>query len=240
MDFASLIVPVLFILFISTFTRSALGFGDALIAMPLLALVLGMQIATPLVAFGASTIALTILLGEWRSVDIKAAWRLILSSLVGIPIGLFLLKTAPEPVIKGGLGVLLIAFGLLNLINPKLPTFRNEKLAYVFGLVAGVLGGAYNTNGPPVVVYGTLRRWSPDSFRSTLQAYFLPTGGMILISHGLAGLWTPDVLRLYVYALPFIMLAIYLGGRVNKVISSGRFNRIIYASLVVMGALLFA
>lgn len=239
MDFASLIVPVLFILFISTFTRSALGFGDALIAMPLLALVLGMQIATPLVAFGASTIALTILLGEWRSVDIKAAWRLILSSLVGIPIGLFLLKTAPEPVIKGGLGVLLIAFGLLNLINPKLPTFRNEKLAYVFGLVAGVLGGAYNTNGPPVVVYGTLRRWSPDSFRSTLQAYFLPTGGMILISHGLAGLWTPDVLRLYVYALPFIMLAIYLGGRVNKVISSGRFNRIIYASLVVMGALLF-
>jgi hypothetical protein len=240
MDFASLIVPVLFILFISTFTRSALGFGDALIAMPLLALVLGMQIATPLVAFGASTIALTILLGEWRSVDIKAAWRLILSSLVGIPIGLFLLKTAPEPVIKGGLGVLLIAFGLLNLINPKLPTFRNEKLAYVFGLVAGVLGGAYNTNGPPVVVYGTLRRWSPDSFRSTLQAYFLPTGGMILISHGLAGLWTPDVLRLYVYALPFIMLAIYLGGRVNKVISSGRFNRIIYVSLVVMGALLFA
>ncbi|MEE9514263.1 MAG: sulfite exporter TauE/SafE family protein [Anaerolineales bacterium] len=239
MDFASLIVPVLFILFISTFTRSALGFGDALIAMPLLALVLGMQIATPLVAFGASTIALTILLGEWRSVDIKAAWRLILSSLVGIPIGLFLLKTAPEPVIKGGLGVLLIAFGLLNLINPKLPTFRNEKLAYVFGLVAGVLGGAYNTNGPPVVVYGTLRRWSPDSFRSTLQAYFLPTGGTILISHGLAGLWTPDVLRLYVYALPFIMLAIYLGGRVNKVISSGRFNRIIYASLVVMGALLF-
>lgn len=240
MDFASLIVPVLFILFISTFTRSALGFGDALIAMPLLALVLGMQIATPLVAFGASTIALTILLGEWRSVDIKAAWRLILSSLVGIPIGLFFLKTAPESVIKGVLGVLLIAFGLLNLINPKLPTFRNEKLAYVFGLVAGVLGGAYNTNGPPVVVYGTLRRWSPDSFRSTLQAYFLPTGGTILISHGLAGLWTPDVLRLYVYALPFIMLAIYLGGRVNKVISSGRFNRIIYASLVVMGALLFA
>jgi len=240
MDFASLIVPVLFILFISTFTRSALGFGDALIAMPLLALVLGMQIATPLVAFGASTIALTILLGEWRSVDIKAAWRLILSSLVGIPIGLFFLKTAPEPVIKGVLGVLLIAFGLLNLINPKLPTFRNEKLAYVFGLVAGVLGGAYNTNGPPVVVYGTLRRWSPDSFRSTLQAYFLPTGGTILISHGLAGLWTPDVLRLYVYALPFIMLAIYLGGRVNKVISSGRFNRIIYVSLVVMGVLLFA
>lgn len=239
MDSTSLIVPVLSILFISTFTRSALGFGDALIAMPLLALVVGMQVATPLVAFGGSTIAITILLRGWRSVDIKAAWRLIASSLVGIPIGLFFLKTAPEPAIKATLGVLLIAFGLYNLIAPKLPTFRNEKLAYVFGLIAGVLGGAYNTSGPPVVVYGTLRGWSPDSFRMTLQVYFLSTGGMILISHGLAGLWTPTVLRLYVYALPIIMLAIFLGGRASKVLSGERFNRIIYASLVVMGVLLF-
>ena len=239
MDSTSLLVTVLSILFISTFIRSALGFGDALIAMPLLALVVGMQVTTPLVAFSGSTIAITILLNGWRSVDIKAAWRLIASSLVGIPIGLFFLKTAPEPAIKATLGILLIAFGLYNLIAPKLPTFGNEKLAYVFGLIAGVLGGAYNTSGPPVVVYGTLRGWSPDSFRTTLQAYFLLTGGMILIGHGLAGLWTPTVLRLYAYALPIIMLAIFLGGRANKVLSAGRFNRIIYASLIVMGGLLF-
>jgi len=239
MDSPSLIVTVLSILFISAFTRSALGFGDALIAMPLLALVVGMQVATPLVAFIGPTIAIAILLRGWRSVDIKAAWRLIASSLVGIPIGLFFLKTAPEPAIKAALGILLIAFGLYNLITPKLPTFHNQKLAYVSGLIAGVLGGAYNTSGPPVVVYGTLRGWSPDSFRSTLQAYFLLTGGMILIGHGLAGLWTPTVLRLYAYALPIIMLAIFLGGRANKVLSVGRFNRIIYASLIVMGGLLF-
>jgi uncharacterized membrane protein YfcA len=240
MEPTTIIILVLSILFISTFTRSALGFGDALIAMPLLALVVGIQVATPLTAFAASTIAITILItGGWRKVDIKAAWRLIVSSLIGIPIGLYFLKTAPEPVIKAALGVILIAFGLYNLITPKLPTFKNEKLAYVFGLIAGILGGAYNTNGPPVVIYGTLRGWSPESFRSTLQAYFLPTGGMILISHGLAGLWTPTVLRLYAYALPLIMLAIFLGGRANKVMSGGRFNRIIYASLILMGVLLF-
>ena len=239
MDSPSLIVTVLSILFISAFIRSALGFGDALIAMPLLALVVGMQVATPLVAFIGSTIAIAILLRGWRSVDIKAAWRLIASSLVGIPIGLFFLKTAPEPAIKAALGILLIAFGLYNLITPKLPTFHNQKLAYVSGLIAGVLGGAYNTSGPPVVVYGTLRGWSPDNFRSTLQAYFLSTGWMILIGHGLAGLWTPTVLRLYAYALPIIMLAIFLGGRANKVLSIGRFNRIIYTSLIVMGGLLF-
>ncbi len=235
----SLTIAVLAILFLSTFTRSALGFGDALIAMPLLALVVSMRVATPLVAFAASTIAVTILLRGWRRVDAGAAWRLIVSSLAGIPVGLYFLKTAPEPLIKAALGALLIAFGLYNLVMPKMPSLRSEKLAYAFGMIGGILGGAYNMNGPPVVVYATLREWPPDSFRLTLQAYFLPTGGLILISHGLAGLWTPTVLHLYAYALPVILLAILLGGKASKHVSAGQFNRVVYACLVVMGALLY-
>jgi uncharacterized membrane protein YfcA len=239
MDSTLLIISVLSILFISTFTKSALGFGDALVAMPLLAMIIKIQVATPLVAFSASTIAIMILLREWRRVDFKSAWRLIVSSMVGIPFGLFFLKSAPESVIKAVLGIVLLVFGLYNLIIPKLALIRNEKLAYVFGLIAGVLGGAYNTSGPPVVIYGTLRGWPPQEFRTTLQCYFLPTGGMILISHGLAGLWTPVVIQLYIYALPVMMLSIFLGNRVNKSLSSGKFNRIVYVFLIVMGLLMF-
>ena len=128
MDSTSLLITVLSILFISAFIRSALGFGDALIAMPLLVLAVGMQVTTPLVAFVGSTIAITILLRGWRSVDIKAAWRLIASSLVGIPIGLFFLRNTPEPTIKAILGILLIAFGLYNLLTPKLPTLVSTPI----------------------------------------------------------------------------------------------------------------
>ncbi|RLD04929.1 MAG: sulfite exporter TauE/SafE family protein, partial [Chloroflexota bacterium] len=46
MEFSSTTLLVLAILFLSTFIRSALGFGDALIAMPLLAIVVGLQVAT--------------------------------------------------------------------------------------------------------------------------------------------------------------------------------------------------
>ncbi len=230
---------VVVVLFFSTFVRSALGFGDALIAMPLLVLLVGVRTATPLVAFAASTIAVTILAGSWRQADLRIAWRLILSSLVGIPLGLFFLKNAPESIVKAVLGAVLILFGLYSLIRPRLPTLRSEQLAYPFGLLAGVLGGAYNTNGPPVVIYGTLRGWSPESFRATLQAYFFPTGLMILIGHGLAGLWTPTVLRLYAWALPAILLAVLLGGRLNRVVSQGQFNRVVYVFLVVIGVLQF-
>ncbi len=216
MDSAIPVLLALAVLFVATFTRSALGFGDAVVAMPLLALFLSMRIATPLVAFTGSTIAITILIRKWRSVDVHVVWKLIVATLVGIPFGLYFLTSVPESYIKGILGIILAVFGLYNLIMPNLPTLRDNRLAYIFGLVAGILGGAYNVNGPPVVIYGTVRGWSKEDFRSTLQSYFLPTGLMIIIGHGIAGLWTPMVLRLYVYALPVIMAGIFLGGKAPK------------------------
>lgn len=225
------------VLFVAAFVRSALGFGDALVAMPLLALLVGLQVATPVVALAASTIGITILLGHWRSVDVRSTWRLVAASLAGIPFGLLLLKLAPEHYVKAALGVLLILYGLYSLLAPKLPVVRSDWTAYVFGFVAGVLGGAYNTNGPPVVVYGALRGWSPEHFRATLQGCFLLTGLMILVGHGVAGLWTREVFRLYVYSLPAILLAIYLGARLNRRIARETFSRAVYVFLVAMGAM---
>src|SRR5262245_58973902 len=133
MHLPDLIFPVLVILFISTLARSTFGFGDALIAMPLLALVMGIRPAAPLVALFSTTIALIIAGANWRKIDLKAAWRLILASLVGIPIGLFLLTRAPENMVKGVLGICLILFGLYSLIRPALPSLHQPGWAYGFG-----------------------------------------------------------------------------------------------------------
>lgn len=222
----------------ATLTRATLGFGDALVAMPLLAMLVGVQTATPLVALIGATTSVSILLQSWRSVDLRAAGRLFISSLAGIPLGLLLLKTVPEVTVNAILGSVLVAYGLYSLLNPRLPSLHDGRWAYGFGLVAGVLGGAYNTNGPPVVVYGALRDWSARKFRATLQGYFFPTGLAVLASHGLAGLWTPAVLRLYVYALPVTALGLFLGGRLSRRISGDRFTRVVYAFLLVVGLLL--
>ena len=238
MDFSSTTILVLAILFLSTFIRSALGFGDALIAMPLLAMVVGLQVATPLTAMGATTIAIIILIRSWKKVEIKAAWRLVLATWIGIPVGIYFLKAAPEILVKSLLGILITSFGLYNLLVPKLPRLLNDKWAYLTGFIAGILGGAYNTNGPPVVIYGMLRRWDAEKFRATLQGYFLPTGAAILITHGLAGMWTTQVVHLYLYSLPIIIIAVLIGGKVNKLIPQGKFDKIIYGFLVVVGILL--
>ena len=236
---------ILAILFVSTFIHSTLGFGQALIAMPLLLMIVELKIATPLVAFVLMTIGTVILVKNWRVADLNAAWRLVLSSCLGIPMGIFMLKGVPEELMKLFLGILVILFSLYNLTNRHLKMVDLSRvsggsvLAYLFGFLAGVLGAAYNTSGVIITIYATLRHWSPDRFRSTLQSYFVFTGLLILASHGLAGLWTPDVLGLYVTSLPLVLVGIFLGGKLNRFIPQGQFDGYVNVGLLVMGILMF-
>ena len=175
---------------------------------------------------------------NWRSVQIKSAWRLVLASLLGVPIGLLFLKGAYEGMVRAVLAVVIISFSLYSLFKPDLFTLNSEKSAFPFGFVAGILGGAYNTNGPPIVVYGTLRKWPSESFRATLQGYFFPTGLFILFGHGVGGLWTPSVLRFYLISLPFVFLAFLLGSKLNQSIPTGKFDRVVHVFLIAIGVML--
>ncbi|MCP4260114.1 MAG: sulfite exporter TauE/SafE family protein, partial [Planctomycetes bacterium] len=227
--FQTVILPIIFI---STLTRSTFGFGDAVVAMPLLSMAIGLNVATPLVGLMGITASITILIKHWRDVHFKSVWSLIISTLIGIPIGILLLKGVYEDVMKLILAGVIIIFSLYNIFKPKLFTLANDKYVFIFGLFAGILGGAYNTNGPPIVIYGTLRRWKPENFRATLQGYFLPTGSMIALGHCLGGLWTKTVLLNYFISLPIILIAIFAGGRLNCKIPKGKFDNYIYICLV--------
>jgi hypothetical protein len=233
------LIPVVGIIFVAALVRSALGFGDAVVAMPLLAMVIGLKTATPLVAFMGPTISLLILMKGWTAGDMKAAARLIAASLLGIPLGVYGLARLPEEPLKIALGALILLYGVFGLARPG-ARIRNEKawLPWLVGWTAGVLGGAYNTNGPPVVAYGMLKGWPPEGFRATLQGYFLPTGLMILAGHGIAGLWTGEVVKIYLYSLPAIGLGVVLGGLVNRKLTHDLFAKLVYGFLVLMGGIL--
>jgi uncharacterized membrane protein YfcA len=231
------LILVAAVLFAAAFVRSAVGFGDAVVAMPLLAMAVGLKTASPLVAFVGPTISLLILAKSWRKVEFKTAGRLIAATLLGIPVGIYGLARLPEAPLKIALGVIILIYGVFGLVRPQ-AKLKNEKawMPWALGASAGILGGAYNTNGPPVVAYGMLRGWPPESFRATLQGYFLPTGLAILAGHGLAGLWTGTVLKLFVYSLPAIALGVLLGGLLHKKLTHEIFAKLVYIALAIMGA----
>jgi len=232
------IILIIGVIFIATLIRSSFGFGDALFAMPILAVIAGIKTATPLMALVGFTIALVILIKDYKRVEIKSAIRIIISSILGIPVGLIFLKGVNEDVILLILGIVIFIFSLYYLLKPNLLLIKSDKYAWIFGFTAGILGAAYNTNGPPVIIFGTLRRWNPKNFRATLQGYFLPTGLMLITGHIIAGNITKTVITDYLLALPLILLAIWTGNIINKRIPSGKFNNYIYGILLIISILL--
>ena len=240
MAFDGVTVLVLLIILVSTLVRAIFGFGNALIAMPLLAMTpIGMKTATPLIALIATILALAILVKDWRMINLRSTWRLLAATIPGIPLGLILLKGPYENTGKIILALVVVSFSLYCLFRPRLFALRREWAAYPFGFLAGILGGAYNSNGPPIVIYGTIRRWPPDRFRANLQGYFLPSNVIIIAGHGMGGLWTPSVGWYFLLSLPLILLSIWIGNRLNRTIPQGHFDRYIHIILVLVGALLF-
>lgn len=235
---AAVVGYALLVVFLGTLTKATLGFGEAMVAVPLLTLVIGIKIAAPvmgLIGLGAS---LLIMLGAWREVDLRVTWRLLAAAVFGIPLGVWGIKLLPEPVVVGTLGTVLIAVGLYNLIKPALGGWEDVRWGYAFGFVAGILGGAYNMAGPPVIVYAAIRRWSPDQFRVTLQSFFFPVSTWIVLNHASAGLLTADVWLLFGLALPGMGLAIWLGGRLSARLDAQLFSRAVYGLLILLGVLL--
>ncbi len=224
----------------AAFVRSTFGFGDALLAMPILTMLIGVTTATPLVALVALPVVIVIVVTSWRRIEVTSMRRLAAGAALGIPIGALLLENAPERLLTGVLGVVLIVFGLYRLTSPRLPELAERRWAVPFGFVSGCLGGAYNTGGPPVVVYGALRRWSPARFRATLQGYFLFTTVLIVVSHGAAGLWNDRVLQHAAYSTPVALVATWVGGVVNRRFDPSAFERYLSLLLIALGVLLLA
>ncbi|MEO6996069.1 MAG: sulfite exporter TauE/SafE family protein [Lacunisphaera sp.] len=106
------------------------------------------------------------------------------------------------------------------------------------GFFAGVLGGAYGMNGPPLAVYGAMRRWSPEHFRATLQGYFLPASMLGMVGYFWEGLWTRELTHYYLLSLPVVIPTIWLGRLANRRLSLENFFKYVYGGLIVIGVFL--
>ena len=95
-------------------------------------------------------------------------------------------------------------------------------------------------NGPPLAVYGTLRRWPPQRFRATLQGYFLPASLASALGFHLTGLWTHTVTHLFLIALPAAVVGTLLGSLIHRRLHGEAFLKAVHVGLLVIGAALLA
>ena len=235
---------VLLVVFFATLVRSTFGFGEALIAVPLLALSLPVRIAAPLAVLLSITVAAVVVVQDWQKIHVRSTGWLLAPTFVGIPLGVWLLTGGHQNVIKAALAILIMLFSGYSLLASRLgakpPQLDHDSRPWLLGcgFLAGVLGGAYGMNAPPLVLYGAMRRWSPQHFRATLQGYFLPASIVATIGFWLAGLWVPAVTHYFLLSLTVTLPAIFLGRALNHRLRGDSFLEIVHAGLICVGLVL--
>lgn len=229
---------VIGLMFMYTFVGICAGFGGGLTTMPLITLMLPVKMAAPMSVIVGTATALYATWLSRKETDWKSAAVLIIFSLLGIPLGLYALSYLPDHMMKVGLGVFLIIYSFYSLFIPRLPVYDKRWIAAPMGAIAGALGAAFSTNGPPVVIYGMLRNLGPAAFRGTLNAFF--TANNIAIIGGLAtsGILTVSTIKLVVFCIPTMILGSIVGQYVHKRIPVSVFRIMVFILLIASGAML--
>ena len=208
--------------------------------MPLLAFWIPLREAAPLALLYSLTVASVVIVHDRRKIHLGSATGLLLATVPGLPLGLLLLKEGHPALVKAVLGALILAFSLWCLSARRPPEIAGDGRGWLVacGFCAGVLGGAYAMNGPPLILYGAMRRWPAQQFRATLQAYFLPAGLLASAGFWISGLWVHQVLRFYLISLPVLLPALVLGTLINRRLRGDLFLKIVYVGLVIIGGVL--
>ncbi len=238
---------VFFALVCGGMVHSAAGFGSALVAMPILTLVLSPAVATPL----QNTVGLFLCALIWYQHRDQWPWRdsvpIIAFSLLGVPLGTYALTHFSEKSVLLVLGLVLLIYSSFELRafvpsrdTAQRPAFRDPAYigASIAGFLSGVLGAAYATNGPPAIIYGSLRRWPRAEFKSVLQSLFLINGIAIVLWQGSQGLITREVGWLALFAFPGLALGAAIGYRIDKRLDHVQSRKVMLGLIAVLGIVL--
>lgn len=225
----------LLIVFLGCFTQSLTGFGVALVMMALLPPLIGLPVATPLVALIGIVLEVLMLFRYRASIKFKSILGLLISSTITIPIGVVYLRRLDERIALFILGLIIVLFAIYALTGFQLPELKHPVWAWVFGVVSGLLGGAYNTAGPPVVIYGNCHRWSPQEFKSNLSGFFIIGSFVVVASHWMSGNFTSTVWSNFLLSIPALLIGFLLGQSMDKWLNPEIFRKIVLVMLVILG-----
>ncbi|MEO0532431.1 MAG: sulfite exporter TauE/SafE family protein [Cyanobacteria bacterium P01_A01_bin.123] len=222
------------IISLASLIQSLTGFGFALVAVSFLPLLLDLQTIVPLVVLTSMVGNITLCWHYRDSFDWRAVVRLLVAALPTIPLGILVLQYVPEQFALRVLGCIVLTYVLYDGLKFTLPKLLSPHWAYAFGAMAGVLIGAFNAGGPPIVIYANCNRWSPERFRSNIPGVFLASALVAITGHYFRGNLTVDLLRMALYVTPFFVSGLLLGIFLSKRIDASVFRQIVLVLLGIM------
>ena len=229
-DLWLLLAVVLF----ATTVQNIVGFGFALLAVPIMALFIdthdGVVIATFLGFISSGFQAWS---GR-READYAVVRKLSFSCLLGIPLGLIVFSSVDVQVLKVLLGVGVLCSVVLLVKGSSLPN-TGVWLEWVAGILSGALAASLSTNGPPLVFALQSRKMPIARFRATISMIFTVSGVVTLLSFALLRKVTQDQIGASLTSVPVLLIGIFLGRRLQRFVNEAASRQFVLALLTVAG-----
>src|SRR5215208_2506330 len=155
------------------FAHGLSGFAIGLIALSFWIWVLDPILIAPLIVFGS-------LAGQFATASIlRHAWKpslflpFIVGGVLGVPLGVALLRWVDPLAFKIGVGVLLVLWCLTMLLLRDLPQIRwgGRVADGCVGWIGGIMGGLGGLTGPAPILWVRLRGWDRHTQRAVFQVF---------------------------------------------------------------------
>ena len=231
------LVFIVVIVFFAYLVRGIAGFGSALIAVPLLTLMMPLTIVVPLVVFldylGSSSQGIK----NKEHIVWRDIWPLLPFSVVGVASSLYIMETIDQHILSLCLGAFILLFAVYQLLPLKFGR-ASIVLACPAGLLGGFVGTLFGTGGPFYVIYLNLRQHNKLAFRASMAALFLIDGAMRLLGYAIKGFYNLETFYYIICAVPVAGLGLYYGGKIHTTIGRETFIRLISVLLLGSGTAL--
>jgi uncharacterized membrane protein YfcA len=235
-------VLVLFLLaaFIGGFASGLAGFAMGFVVSAIwLHLITPLQTTALIVGYGLWTQGY----GVWKlrhSMSWQNVAPFIWGGTIGVPIGTMLLAYVDPSFLRGGIGLLLVVYGLYGLTKPALrPVTAGVAADSGTGFLNGVLCGMTGLPGFIITIWCQLRGWTKDAQRAVFQPVMLAAMAVTAISLGLTGAVTAETVRLYFLGLPALLAGLWLGFKLYGKLDDVAFRKVVLGLLLVAGLALF-
>lgn len=212
------------------------GFGFGLFTVPLLLMLYPPATVTALVSSLVLASGWIVLLGTWRTVQVRTVSALIPGATIGVFLGTVVLHRLDPAIIKLIAGIVVMLFAASVLRGWRIDAVHHPLAAPLAGLVSGTLGTSTGMSGPPVVLLFTTRQFDMQQFRGSITAYFYyvnAIGLSLLILRGIVG-W--EQLHVVIRLLPAAIVGGFVGRRVLGFVSQSQFQRLTVIMLLLTGA----
>lgn len=235
MDGLYRIIASSIVILIASIIQGTVGFGFALVAVPLLTLILPMEVVVPLVVSYCLITNIMIVINARKSVRINRISLMILSGIAGIPIGVYILRSLDSNILMIIIGILICVTSLFMAKGYKV-RFKRVNLSYIItGLISGVLNGSLSMSGPPIVLFLSNEGYDKNEFRANLTMYATITNIITIIVFAMNGMYTKDMIEILGGNVVALLIGSLIGVFVASKIKEKYFSKLVLILLTIIG-----